>query len=156
MGEESKAEQYVAKEVTTDEAKRVRAWVLVQAGDPNKFAKALANEFRDEERDYEFGEGGKDLVVVRADVVEGESDWNVVVPVDAKSEGILEVFVEKIKNYKGVTAVSVLKVSDGGHNPDPPHGSPTYVSWQELINDPVVDYFPGGRHPNSPGRNPWG
>ncbi len=154
--DENTAEENTVYEVTTNEKKRVRAWVLVKATESKTFSKALAKEYRDERGEYEFGGGGPKLVVVRADIVDGD-DVNVVVPVDTVSGEMLKAFVGTIKDIDGgATVVSVLTVVEEGHNPDPPHGSSTYVSWQELITDPVVDYFPGGRHPNSPGRNPWG
>ena len=127
-----------------NEERRVRAWVLVKATKSKVFSKALATKYRDERREYEFGGGSPNLVVVRADVVEGERDRNVVVPVDAKSEGILEAFVEKIKNYKGVTAVSVLKVSDGGHNPDRLMGLPPTSHGRSSLMIPLLIAFRGG------------
>lgn len=154
--DENTTEENAAEGVLTNEKKRVRAWVLVKATESKTFSKALAKKYRDERREHEFGGGGPNLVVVRADIVDGD-DVNVVVPVDTVSGEKLKEFVGTIKDIDGgATVVSVLTVVDEGHNPDPPHGSSTYVSWQELITDPVVDYFPGGRHPNSPGRNPWG
>ena len=145
---------------------RARAWVLVKAGNPRRFSNALANEYRDHARGHEFGKGGDDLVVVRADVVDGEK--NVVIPVDAKSDEILEAFVEKIRENRfeedkakidreeGALEISVLKVKPGGHNPMPPHRSSTYVTSRELALDPEPDFDKGGRHPKSPGRNAWG
>ena len=145
---------------------RARAWVLVKAGNPRKFANALAAEYRDHGRGHEFGLGGDELVVVRADVVDGEK--NVVIPVDAMSDEILETFVEKIRQNdfeneeaqidkgEGALDISVLKVKAGGHNPMPPHRSSTYVTAREQGIDREPDYGDGGRHPQSPGRNPWG
>ena len=136
------------------ESKRVRAWVMVTAKKPYEFSAELAKNYRDEERGHEFGLGGKALVVVRADVVDGDK-VNVVVPVDAVSRPRLDEFVNEIEGY-GVTNVTILQVKENGHHPNPPHKSSTYVTWDELREDPVVDYFPAGRHPNSPGRNAWG
>lgn len=145
---------------------RARAWVLVRAGNPRKFTNALAIEYKDHGRGHEFGKGGDDLVIVRADVVDGEK--NVVIPVDAKSDEILETFVEKIRQNRfkikearidkkdGALDISVLKVKAGGHNPMPPHRSSAYVTAREIGLDHEPAFDKPGRHPKSPGRNAWG
>ncbi len=148
--------------------RRVRAWILVKAEDPEKLSNELADEYRDirsKNRVVEFGKGGGELVIVRADVVDddpqlveladpSESETNLVIPVDAANRGILRKFVGDIKKAQEVTVVSVLTVQK--HNPDPPHASSTFVTSTEFDLDPVRDYDPPGRHPHSPGRNPWG
>ncbi len=165
MEEENKGQDY-----GMENDRRVRAWVLVKAEHPDKLSEALGHEYRDtrdKDRIVEFGKGGGNLVVVRADVVDGE--WNLVVPVDAVNEVILNGFVTKIqkndfKNEKAKEIMKdeednttlVLKVTLNGHNPNPPHRSSTFVTGTELAADKVPEYTPAGRHPHSPGRNAWG
>lgn len=151
----------------TGEKDRARAWVLVKAGNPKKLSNALAIEYKDHGSGHEFGKGGNDLVVVRADVVDGE--WNLVIPVDAVTEVILKTFVTKIqkndfRNKKAKEIMKdeednttlVLKVTLNGHNPNPPHRSSTYVTARELGLDHEPAFDKPGRHPKSPGRNAWG
>jgi len=163
MEEESKAPDY-----GMENDRRVRAWVLVKAEDPEKLSNELADEYREtryRNRVVEFGKGGGELVVVRADAVDDdpslveaadacESETNLVIPVDAANKGILRKFVGNIQKRPGVTVLSILAVQK--HNPDPPHASSTFVTGTEFDLDPVRDYDPPGRHPHSPGRNAWG
>ncbi len=134
------------------ESKRVRAWVLAKTEKADAISDELATMYTDSNGGHEFGEGGDALVVVRADVVNGE--MNLVVPVDAASKDYLDRVKEIIQEMDSEAEIFVLSVKR--HNPNPPHKSSTYVTWDELREDPVVDYFPAGRHPNSPGRNAWG
>ncbi len=163
MEEENKAQDY-----GMDNDRRVRAWVLVKAEDHEKLSNELADKYREtryRNRVVEFGKGGGELVVVRADVVDDdpnlvepadacESETNLVIPVDAANKGILRKFVGDIQIKPGVTVLSVLTVRK--HNPDPPHASSTFVTDTEFNLDPVSDFEPPGRHPHSPGRNAWG
>ena len=114
---------------------RVRAWVLVKGDNADAISDQLADKYRDtrdegtkDEHDVEFGAGGDELVVVRADVVEGQ--MNLVVPVDAASEEILKRFVADVQEMDPEAEILVLSVRR--HDPMPPHRSSTYVTTAEL------------------------
>jgi hypothetical protein len=101
--------------------------------------------------------GGDDFVVVRADIVEGESGWNLVVPVDAKSCDDLNTAIAELTKAAGSRLVghAVLRVSDP--HPNVPHRSHSFVTAAEWdgFQDPGLN--PGVRnYPASPGANPWG
>lgn len=134
------------------ESGRVRAWVLVRSEDAKATSKALAAKYYDEERGYEFGKGGDELVVVRADVVDGE--MNLIVPVDAANGAILKEFERLLRAEEGVTEISVLRVLM--HNPKTPHKSSTFITEEEYQDFKLPEFDPPGRHPRSPGANAWG
>jgi hypothetical protein len=100
-------------------------------------------------------EGGDGYVVVRADVVEG--DYNLVVPVDAVDAAAFDSVLSDLSgklNGQVLSGPTVLHVTD--HYPLPPHCSHTFVAGGEFERFPLPEYAPPGRHPQSPGYNPWG
>jgi hypothetical protein len=134
------------------EYERARAWLLVKTENADAISDQLAAMYKDEKRGHEFGEGGDDLVVVRADVVDGE--MNLVIPVDAASTDHLNRFKAVVQGMDSGAEIIVLDVRR--HNPNPPHRSSTFVTAAELEIDSEPDFDPPGRHPQSPGRNAWG
>lgn len=134
------------------ESGRVRAWVLVRSKNPEETSEALAADYYDAERELPFGAGGDDIVVVRADLIDGE--MNLMVPVDVANEDFLHEVVKRIREKGGVTETSVFRVLR--HNPDPPHSASTYVTPEEFGRDRAPEFDPPGRHPRSPGKNAWG
>ena len=126
---------------------RVRGWVLIQADKPKEFAQGLYED---------LGKvGGDEYVLVRADVVEGHTLFNVIVPIDAASREALQGVAEMIGNDYNVS-FSIARVSV--HNPKPPHDAHGFITAREKAlgsnpDDPCVDV---GRFPKSPGHNAWG
>ncbi|MGD2177417.1 MAG: hypothetical protein PVG71_06290 [Anaerolineae bacterium] len=133
----------MAEERTGSE--RARAWVLVQAEDPE----ALAQELYEAE-----GHAGEDeYVVVRADVVTPFYGYNVVVPVDAQNEDALNVVREKIWERQGVSRSAVLNVKM--HVPYPPQDANGFITEKEAeAGAEEVEKI--GRQHASPGLNAWG
>ena len=127
---------------------RVRAWVLVQADDPNKVARRL----------YELDSaGGDEYVVVRADVV--DYSHNIVLPVDAESDDALMIVVAKIEDIQGVETTTVLRVTE--HVPYPPHVANGWIDESELAAQEEQEIrieaaLKPGRQGESPGLNAWG
>jgi hypothetical protein len=133
------------------EEKRVRAWVLVKSSEPEETAKELDGKLK-AELTKPYDKRRKDLVIVRADVVEGE--YNVIVPVDAANPGSLKQALKMIEDARGTSSVTVCTVTT--HYPDPPHSTATFVTQKEYDADRVPEFHPPGLHPHSPGRNAWG
>lgn len=137
----------------SDQKERVRAWVLIQAKPGS--VPGIADEIR-----ATIDKGADDLVVIRADEVEirgGDSDVNLVVPIDAKDGAVLEKAVLDIKNITGEKAeVEVFEVSD--HHPKIPHTAEGFITDNELTQAPGVAgrIIEVGRQKHSPGHNPWG
>jgi hypothetical protein len=100
------------------------------------------------------GNEGNDYVVVRADVVQG--DFDLVIPVDAASSGVLtDTVLVKLDDLLDLPATpTVLPVV--GTFPNPPHVASTFITPGEFELYPAPEYCPPGRHPQSPGSNPWG
>jgi len=122
---------------------RVRAWVLVTSSNPEATASQLAAQFT---------QGGDDWVMVRADVVQGAH--NLVVPIDAANETALQAALALVNGATGVQQATVNRVV--AHYPAPAHRSHTFVTQGEIDEFPVPDFTSPGRHPKSPGSNPWG
>jgi hypothetical protein len=129
---------------------RVRAWVLVQAGDPGKVAQRLYEKLGHE--------GGDEYVVVRADVV--DYSHNIVIPVDAESGEALGSVVDMIKGVRGVEATTIVRVTMSV--PYPPHIAHGYITEAELEAQLELDIdikeerLEAGRQGASPGHNPFG
>jgi|GEM_PF-6872872 len=140
-----------ASEVAVD-GERYRAWVLFRVDDPQVAAAQFG--VQDEKGVTPLTEGGGNYVIVRADVVDGDEDYNLVVPVDAADEGQFQVASDRLTAVVGARPKSVLRVA--GHFPTPPHCSHTFVTEEELKSFYLEEYAPPGRHPQSPGANPWG
>lgn len=123
---------------------RVRAWVLVWADDPERWAQEL----------YEAlgHEGGDEYVLVRADVIEPFYGYNVVVPVDARDDSTLDSVVDTFPNPEAVRRMAVRRVEV--HNPYPPQDASGYVTEEEA--EVGAEDVKVGRQDKSPGLNPWG
>jgi hypothetical protein len=124
-------------------SERVRAWALFSTKDP-----AAAQKISDL-----FTQGGEDYVVIRADVVrDDQGTYNLVVPVDVKDETELKKLLPKLTAVAG--PARLLRVVD--HHPDVPHRAHSFVTPVEHAKFRLPEYEPPGRHPKSPGANPWG
>ena len=122
---------------------QLRAWVLAKAAQAQDVAEGLYQQLGHE--------GGDDFVVVRADVV--DYDYNIVVPVDAVNEEMLQHVVGIIKKQSGVLEVVLLRVER--HNPFPPHDAHGYITPQEAEEGKDPTIVPG-RQGASPGANAFG
>ncbi len=122
---------------------RVRAWALVVSSNPEATAAQIAAQFT---------QGGDDWVIVRADVVQGAH--NLVVPIDAANETAFQAALAMVQGATGVQQVGVERVV--AHYPSPTHRAHTFVTQSEIDEFPVPDFTSPGRHPKSPGSNPWG
>jgi hypothetical protein len=122
---------------------RVRAWALVVSANPQATAAEISSRFT---------QGGDDWVIVRADVVQGAH--NLVVPIDAASEAAFQAALAMVQGAAGVQQVGVERVVQ--HYPSPTHRAHTFVTQSEIDEYPVPDFTSPGRHPKSPGSNPWG
>ncbi len=100
----------------------------------------------------QFSQGGDDWVVVRADVVQGAH--NLVVPIDAANETAFQSALAMVQGTTGVQQVGVERVV--AHYPSAPHQSNSFVTQSEIDAFPTPDFTTPGRHPKSPGSNPWG
>ena len=139
---------------------RARAWVLLKVKDP----KAVVAEFERPRGNHQgkvdmglMSWGGAGRVIVRADMVEGEGGWNLVVPVDASSDTALSEAISEVTMAAGdrLVARAVLHVKE--HHPRVPHQAHSYVTEAELGTLPDKAFPAHGRHwPASPGANPWG
>lgn len=122
---------------------RARAWVLLQVKSPHHAAHDLYDQLKDQ--------GEDSYVVVRADVVDHE--YNIVVPVDAESDEVLETVYGTIKQITGPSKAVLVRVVE--HIPFPPHDAQGYITLEEKEageNQEIV----WGRQSNSPGDNAWG
>jgi hypothetical protein len=122
---------------------RARAWVLLQVKSPHHAAHNLYDQLKD------LGEDS--YVVVRADVVDYE--YNIVVPVDAESDEVLETVYGTIKQITGPSKAVLVRVVE--HIPLPPHDAQGYITAEEAQAGEADDIVPG-RQSNSPGENAWG
>lgn len=132
------------------EAKRIRAWVLMNAVAPAQAGEALGGRFAD----------GRDAyIIIRADEVHSETgsiarDVNLIIPVDVAGETELTQVLKIIDETPGVGERTVARVV--GYHPTPPHKSHLFVTEDERTKGPPGEYPRAGRHPQSPGRNGWG
>lgn len=141
---------------------RYRAWVLFREPEPKGFADDVSTLLRS---------GGESQVIIRADLVEPlvvaeaidaielivpaeQAPVTVVVPVDAASEDDFKVALGTLIGMASDKSPAVLRATV--HVPWPPHCSSTFVTGGEHELYPLEEYDPPGRHPNSPGANPWG
>lgn len=120
---------------------RVRAWALFNSKDPEKAAQKISEIFT---------QGNDEYVVIRADVVKGK--FNLVVPVDVRDDAALDGLLPKLTAVAG--PATLLRVVH--HYPEEPHRAHSYVAQGEFARFPLPEYEPPGRHPKSPGANPWG
>jgi hypothetical protein len=127
---------------------RIRAWLLIKAREPESAARHIYTSWGDK--------GENDYVVIRADVV--DSDFNIVVPVDALSDDMLREVVKLITDVEGVQTITIARVLN--HNPVPTYLAHGFVSvkeekYAEKEKKPKPDKT-GRIKKNSPGDNPWG
>ena len=125
---------------------RTRAWLRVKAAKPEAAAVAISPY---------FNQGGDAWVIVRADVVKG-GRHNLVVPIDV-AEGDSVAWKEVLKIVReaaGVQEVDVEQVVS--HYPTPTHKAHSFVTQNEVEAWRVPEFEKPGRHPQSPGANPWG
>lgn len=125
---------------------RARAWVLVRAERAQDVAEGLYDELGHE--------GDDSFVVVRADVV--DYDYNLMIPVDAKTPESVHKVVGMIRDQPGVRDAVVVWVRS--HVPYPPHDAQCYITREEVEASKRVPKEPiePGRHGASPGYNGWG
>jgi len=122
---------------------RVRAWLLVTATDPRQ-AQASIGKWLVRNRAFPDAD-----VVIRADVVT-KCDFNIVIPVDVRSERALTVVVKRLHAIRGVQGIIVARVSS--HAPSPAVEAHCFIRRNEIGGVyPKVQ-----RYPQSPGANPWG
>jgi hypothetical protein len=137
---------------TPEAPERYRAWVLFKVDDAPGAAAKIG-------KPYEKGlslltDPENPFVIVRADVVDGNSDYNLVVPVDALDADAFSKAKARLIAVVGKDPTVVLHVAK--HFPAPPQRSATFVTDKELKECYLSEYDPAGRHPHSPGANPWG
>jgi len=136
---------------------RVRAWVLFQADSARDVAERLYKVLGHESDDgYVVVRAD---VVARSDIVAGPSEfaYNIIVPVDAKSEEALREAVRRIKEILDeMNEVRVpVVVMAGPHFPNPPHNAHGYITTEEVEAGRERIEKPG-RQGASPGHNAWG
>ena len=126
--------------------RRKRAWLFLRAAAPGPAVEELGGF---------LAAGADQHVVVRADRVTETPDFpfNIVVPIDAKSDGELKKITAELVRVSGATAHTYVSVVD--HVPDPPHNAQGYITEDEARAGKEKD-VPPGRQGASPGRNPWG
>lgn len=122
---------------------RKGGWLLFQVENPAAAATRVSDL---------FCAGGNHFVVIRADVVRG-SGFNLVVPLDAAANTWPSAvrLIEKVVGARPVVAARVFS-----HHPAVPHRAPCFVTRAEYELHPLREFDPPGRHPKSPGANPWG
>ncbi|HET7009519.1 MAG TPA: hypothetical protein VFI11_01985 [Anaerolineales bacterium] len=140
------------KSQTTQE--RVRAWLVFQVNDRALAARNVESFLL---------EGGDEWVAVRGDMVDPGSGHDMVVPVDARSPDVLDKVKQDLFSALGARSVLVLQVIESESLPWPPHAAHSFVAETELRGSKygkrgldLPEYDPPGRHPKSPGANPWG
>jgi hypothetical protein len=134
---------------------RVRAWVLLRVAEPHSAAAMF--DKRDRSGRGLLTEGGDQYVVVRADVVEGSSVYNLVVPIDAQDEAGLSAAIHALSSKLGAQPEQTMILRVVSHYPKVPHNAHSFVTPKELKGKPAPEFDPPGRHwPKSPGANPWG
>ena len=139
---------------------RARAWILLQVKEPAAVLAEIEKPRGPSDGQPNMGLlswGGSDIVIIRADRVEGDGGWNLVIPVDARNEWALNAAILELKAAAGnrLLAQAVLRVKE--HHPAVPAAAHSYVTEAEVrkLRDPA--FAQSKRHwPASPGANPWG
>jgi hypothetical protein len=127
------------------EDERTRAWVLVLADDPETVAEQI----------LEFDEGEDELVVIRADTVDGGM-INLVAAIDAASNHYEEAR-SSLMSIAGIQNAWFLVVSSHQPgSPSAPHDASGYITEEEYDAGEKKEGVSPGRQDNSPGFNPWG
>ncbi len=125
---------------------RMRGWLFFKVDKPSEAAERVSKLFT---------QGGEWWVVIRADVVDG-SDFNLVVPVDS-AKGTWTDAVEQVQKAVGqgrVDKAYIARVVES--HPEIPHKAHCFITEEEHKQFGLKEYDPPGRHPKSPGANPWG
>jgi hypothetical protein len=123
--------------------------VLLRVGDPEAAANYVWTELADDDN------GGNTYVIVRADVLDGNAEYNLVIPVDAALGELENVFgLLRDDTALGVESSALLRVVS--HEPSVPHRGFSFITPGEFDAYPLPELCPPGRHPQSPGANPWG
>jgi hypothetical protein len=112
-------------------ARLTRAWVLVSATN-EKATGATARCILALNNSLEW----PDSHIVRADVVDGIGEVNIVVPVWTRSSDDMKTVVGMIEDVKGVEKAQAAMVKVGKdrplHDPFPPHNAKGYVTQEEV------------------------
>lgn len=120
---------------------RVRAWVLIQASDPQTVKDQIKA----------LDQGKDELVVIRVDGVDSGPS-NIVAAIDA-AQYYYDQTVAYIRGIAGITNVWFLRVVE--HDPPTPNNASGYVTEDERLNSESKMAY-AGRQEGSPGYNPWG
>jgi hypothetical protein len=99
-----------------------------------------------------FTQGDDDYVIIRADVVTG-CDFNLIVAIDA-AESEWPTAVRLVEQAVGQSTAAVCVVT--ATFPEIPQQAHCFITEDEHRRYPLHEYSPPGRHPKSPGANPWG
>lgn len=99
-----------------------------------------------------FTQGGDDYVVIRADVVV-DCDVTLIVPIDAAADAWDDALVS-VAHAVGQPPMRVCIVAST--YPVAPQQAHCFITEDEHRRFPLHEYSPPGRHPKSPGANPWG
>jgi hypothetical protein len=116
---------------------------LVTAANPKQVQAAIGKWLV---RNREFPDAD---VVIRADVVT-KCDFNLVVPVDVRSERALLAIVSRLQAIRGVKSILIARVLS--HAPSPAVEAHCFIRRGETGGV----YPKVRRYPQSPGANPWG
>ncbi len=123
---------------------RARGWVYFDMKERSK-AEAVAEQIS-----ALFPQGGDDWVVIRADVT---TDHQVVVALDARVSS----WDKAVQQVQAAAKASPTRVAQvGRHYPAVPHRAHCFVTKAEFDQWKLPEFDPPGRHPKSPGANPWG
>jgi hypothetical protein len=129
---------------------RTRGWLFFNVDGLPDGADAIAGVAK---RMYElFTKGGNLFVVIRGDVVEG-NDYNLVVPLDAARD-YWDDAVKIVATAIGGQLMAQARVK--AYHPAIPHQAHCFITQEDFRGYPLHEYSPPGRHPQSPGANPWG
>ncbi len=123
---------------------RIRGWVYFDLKEPAK-AEAAAEQISGL-----FTQGGNDFVVIRADVT---TEHHVVVALDTRAS-MWDSTVQQVQAAAKASPTRVTQVRR--HYPAVPHRAHSYVTQAEVDQWKVPEFEKAGRHPQSPGANPWG
>ncbi len=99
-----------------------------------------------------FTQGGDDFVIIRADVVEGPG-FNLMVPIDAADSEWTRASAAVVAAV-GAEPTAISQVS--ATYPENPQCAHSFITQEEYLRCPLPECSPPGRHPKSPGANPWG
>ena len=99
-----------------------------------------------------FTQGGDNYVIIRADVVDGHG-FNLMVPIDAADTKWTRASRD-VQKAVGAAPTAVSRVV--ATYPENPQCAHSFITEEEYLRCPLPECAPPGRHPKSPGANPWG